>query len=131
MDFGRQIPVSFRQEAVACCLPAVFNAVLGIVFTIIYARGKAFFLLPAASNIVLGAINLLPVRALDGGRSLWCITASRFSPQAADRLLSITGFILLPVLFFIAVRELLPDGRNFSVAALCFYVILLILGKKT
>lgn len=130
MDFGGCIPVSFVREAVACAVPPVINTVLGGIFAYLYSRGNPVFLIPAAANIVLGAVNLLPVRALDGGRALWCLTASFFSPSAADTVLGVSEALTVPVLVLAALRSLIINPGNFSVPVLCVYVLILTLGKK-
>ena len=39
----------------------------------------------AGAHLILGALNLLPVRPMDGGRLLWLLTALCTEPYTADR----------------------------------------------
>lgn len=45
----------------------------------------------AGAHLILGALNLLPVRPMDGGRLLWLLTALCTEPYTADRVAYAVG----------------------------------------
>ena len=87
----------------------------------------------AGAHLILGALNLLPVRPMDGGRLLWLLTALCTEPYTADRVayavgavasaallvlclyLTLTtgaGLFLLPGVLWLAVKGVLPNGTK-------------------
>ena len=85
------------------------------------------------ARLILGALNLLPVRPMDGGRLLWLLTALCTEPYTADRVayavgavasaallvlclyLTLTtgaGLFLLPGVLWLAVKGVLPNGAK-------------------
>ena len=89
--------------------------------------------LQGLANLILGALNLLPVRPMDGGRLLWLLTALCTEPYTADRVayavgavasaallvlclyLTLTtgaGLFLLPGVLWLAVKGVLPNGAK-------------------
>lgn len=85
----------------------------------------------AGAQLILGALNLLPVRPMDGGRLLWLLVSLCSEPYTADRVAYITGaavssslllvclyltlttgggLFLLPGLLWLAVKGVLPNG---------------------
>ena len=87
----------------------------------------------AGANLLLGALNLLPVRPMDGGRILWLLTALFTEPYTADRVayavgavasaallvlclyLTLTtgaGLFLLPGVLWLAIKGVLPNGAK-------------------
>lgn len=87
----------------------------------------------AGAHLVLGVLNLLPVRPMDGGRLLWLLTALCTEPYTADRVslivgagvsaallalclyLTLTtggGLFLLPGALWLAVKGVLPNGKK-------------------
>lgn len=47
----------------------------------------------SGANLILGALNLLPVRSLDGGRLLWLLAALVWEPYRADRIADVVGAV--------------------------------------
>ena len=87
----------------------------------------------AGAHLILGALNLLPVRPMDGGRLLWLLTALCTEPYTADRVAYIagaavsaallalclyltastgTGLFLLPGALWLAAKGVLPNGAK-------------------
>ncbi len=62
---------------------------------------------------MLAALNLLPVRTLDGGRALHCLVAL-LSPRVADALLTLTTSLCLGGLWLMAGYTLLRLGEMLS-----------------
>ena len=72
----------------------------------------------AASSLLLGLFNLLPVRTLDGGRMLELLLERCFGTRVAVATLAVTSFASLFLLWALAVYLLLRVGDGLSL--LCF-----------
>lgn len=59
-------------------------------------------------------LNLLPIRAFDGGRMLACALSARWDPAVADRVLTATSLLFLLLLFAAASYFLLRAGDGLS-----------------
>ena len=87
----------------------------------------------AGAHLILGALNLLPVRPMDGGRLLWLLVSLCSEPYTADRVAYITGaavssalllvclyltlttgggLFLLPGVLWLTVNGVLPNGTK-------------------
>ena len=77
-----------------------------------------FALCFSASSLLLGLLNLLPVRSLDGGRMLEIACARFLGLRASRALLSVTSFAVLFLLWALSVYFLLRVGDGLSL--LCF-----------
>lgn len=87
--------LSYREEQLAAAAGPLGSLLLGL-------------LLPCAPTIglyslILGLINLLPLRGLDGWRILKAGLLLRFSPHKAQRLLLLSSLIVSVLLFFFSV----------------------------
>ena len=88
-----------------------------------------FVLFPASSplgelaplSLYLGLRNLLPIRAFDGGRALFCWLCSRraWLPDRAERVLSTLSAVVLLLLWTVAVYLLLRCGSALSLYLFC------------
>lgn len=72
----------------------------------------------SASSLLLGLLNLLPVRTLDGGRMLEIVTERFFGLRVSRAVLSVTSFAFLFLLWAFSVYFLLKVGDGLSL--LCF-----------
>ena len=87
MELDDRCPLSYPREAAAALAgPAVSLSTA-------WLAAKAGWHLFSGINLSLGALNLLPIRALDGGRALFCALASR-RPQLADRAVGAASVLL-------------------------------------
>lgn len=87
----------------------------------------------AGAHLILGVLNLLPVRPMDGGRLLWLLVSLCSEPYTADRVAYITGaavssalllvclyltlttgggLFLLPGVLWLTVNGVLPNGAK-------------------
>ena len=108
--------LSFGQEFfIALCGPLVSlvsAAMAAQVF--LMGHGGEGLLTFAASSLVLGGINLLPVGTLDGGRMLRAAVAWLWGDRAAFSVLRVTTTLLLGALWLVAVYALLRAARLLS-----------------
>jgi stage IV sporulation protein FB len=83
----------------------------------------------AAVSLGLGALNLLPVRGLDGGRMLSCLLAMLLGERAADVTLRVTTGLALGGLWLLSVYALLRAGEALSLFAFALCLLLRLLGS--
>lgn len=73
-----------------------------------------------AANLVLGLVNLLPCRNLDGGAALRCVfSLTRQEPWLSEQIVSWIACVILLLLILIA---WILGVRNFTYYALCIYL---------
>ncbi|MBQ8551190.1 MAG: site-2 protease family protein [Clostridia bacterium] len=104
----------------------------------VYAAGAAanllsaavIFLIPnrsfeaeffAVCSISLAALNLLPIRSLDGGCILEAVV-TRLAPPHMSAILDVVSFVSLFLLWLTAVYLLLICGGNLSLMLFCMYL---------
>ena len=121
MEQQEGVALGYRQQIwLSLAGPAVNLAVGGGLWLII-GFGTA-----AAVNLLLAAMNLLPIQALDGGQALYCYLAGRMEEPRAQRIVFVISMaVLLPLAtagFFLLIRS----GYNFTLLAACIYLILLL-----
>ena len=108
----------------------VCNLLLWVLLSLLSVDALAVF---AGANLLLGALNLLPVRPMDGGRILWLLTALFTEPYTADRVATLVGAVtglallslclyltastggglfLLPGALWLAAKGVLPNGAK-------------------
>lgn len=94
------------KKTVLCSLSApVFNIVAGAFFYILHTvLHNDVLLFCSVSNFVLGAINLFPLKFLDGGRAVEALLCRKYDSIGAEKLMgkfSVLSLIVLFALFFI------------------------------
>ena len=81
------------------------------------AKGEEWALWFLGASLALGAVNLLPVKTLDGGRMLTCAAAWLLGDGVAVRLVGITTGICTGLLWMLSVYALLRAEQMLSVFA--------------
>ena len=112
----KQRMISYKQElliksagilvnitAVLCCLP--FNAL--------------FFLF---ANITLALLNIMPITSLDGGDILEIILSMFLDPTCVSEIMKTISFVVILLLWLIAVYVLFYTNYNFSLFIICVYL---------
>ena len=107
---------------VVICGPLV-NAILFVTFFVVYLAFEEYlFLVISAVNLSVGAFNLLPVFALDGGRILQSVL-SRF--MSAEKTCSVMRLVSVSVSLAVVLAGTLlavKTGANFSLLATGVYL---------
>lgn len=85
----------------------------------------------AAANLLIGAMNLLPVGPLDGGQALYALLCMRYSEEKAEKVSSVLSFLVLLPLAVAGFWLLLRSRYNFSLLLISCYLMLLLLLKRT
>ena len=63
-------------------------------------------------SLALAALNLLPVKSLDGGRAVYCLLARRLFPAHVHRICTALSFLAFFGIWCIAIYAVLKTGRN-------------------
>lgn len=122
--------LSYGGEILAVAAGPACNLLLWALLSSVGGEALAPF---AGAHLILGALNLLPVRPMDGGRLLWLLVSLCSEPYTADRVAYITGaavssalllvclyltlttgggLFLLPGVLWLTVNGVLPNGTK-------------------
>lgn len=128
--------VSYRHEAVIAAAGPAVNLLSAAVLlavtrmdisTCLGGNGvmEAFVL----ASLGLAAVNLLPVRSLDGGRVLYCILAPLCGERVADAVLVLGTALCLGGLWVFSVYALLRVGEMLSLFAFSICLLCRMMGR--
>jgi len=119
--------LSYGGELLAALAGPAVSLLLGATFTGLAlwqnSRELAFC---AFANLALGALNLLPIVPLDGGRVLRALLLLYCTPDRARAVGNGVGICVLLPLLGVAFWQFLSSGYNLSLLFVCFYLIGLI-----
>ena len=78
----------------------------------------------SAASLLLGILNLLPVRSFDGGRMLECMLSRFLSVRLLDRTMQLISFLFLFLLWATAAYFLIRVGNGISLFffSLCLFL---------
>lgn len=106
---------TYRQEILISAAGPAVNFALAIPYLLSGSLpGNALYREFILSCLILGGVNLLPIRDFDGGRILHSLLSLLFSPRAADRILSFTSAVCIFSLWVFSVYLLLRYTRSLS-----------------
>ena len=128
--------VSYRHEAAIAAAGPVCNLLSAAILlaltrmdvsTCLGGNGvmEAFVL----ASLGLAAVNLLPVRSLDGGRVLYCILAPFCGERVADAVLVLGTALCLGALWVFSVYALLRVGEMLSLFAFSICLLCRMMGR--
>ncbi|MBQ5833525.1 MAG: hypothetical protein IIW36_01810 [Clostridia bacterium] len=112
---GRML--TYGEEWILCAFGPLFSllgAAVGGLFWQTWERARIF----SCASLLLGLLNLLPIRSFDGGRMLDCTLSVVLSPTLAYRILRVASFLFLCLLWMCAAYFLLRTGEGISL--FCF-----------
>ncbi len=110
------LPPSYRAEAL---LAAAGPAASLLLFAFTAPHHTPFFLATSAATLCLLFFNLLPIAGFDGGRVLSCLLAPVCGEAAARRVLCVSSYLCLLLLFSFSACLVLRYGENMMLALLC------------
>ncbi len=103
---------SYQSEALlAAAGPAASFLCAALVFPLV---AVGFFGQVFALSLILGMLNLLPIRTFDGGRVAHCLICVRRGEHFAARVLRWVSFAFLTLLWLFSVYLLLRAGSGIS-----------------
>ncbi|MCH5298083.1 MAG: site-2 protease family protein [Ruminococcus sp.] len=81
-------------------------------------------------NLFLGIFNMLPVLSLDGGQILHLLLSRKIEDIKAQKAVNILTFIFIFPLAVLGFILLFKTKYNFSLLAVCLYLILSLIFKR-
>lgn len=111
---ARFIP-SYRQELLLAAAGPLFSLLLGV---LLLPHSGALAVAMRDATFSFALFNLLPISDFDGGRILHATLSQFFEGETADRILSITSYLSLFLLFSLSSCILLKYGQNLALAVL-------------
>ena len=109
--------MTYGEEWLLCAAGPLFSLLLSGGLCFLWEISPFAKLLSAAS-LLLGLLNLLPIRNFDGGRMLSVALSSFFGERISDYALRLTSFLFLFLLWAVSVYFLLLAGDGLSL--FCF-----------
>lgn len=114
-------PLSYGAEFLLCVAGPLSSLLLAALLSPLW--GYALCRQISCASLLLGCLNLLPVRAFDGGRMLSAALSVVCGPEISDRVLTVSSCLCLLFLWATAVYFLLRVGDGISLW--CFSMSLL------
>ena len=65
-------------------------------------------------SLMLGLLNLIPAEGFDGGRMLSAVLSSLFGPRSSEKVISVTTFLSILLLWMLSVYLLIRYGTSLS-----------------
>lgn len=123
---------SYKQEGLICAAGPAINLLTAMVL-LPFAGQNAFCAALTRYALCMGTCNLLPVAELDGGRMLFCATASRWGLRAADAVKAVSSTACLLALWLLSVYLVLRTASAFTpmLFSLLLFVHIFVNNTKT
>ena len=94
--------LSYRKTILTALSAPVFNLIAGAVFFFLHKSCENELLyVCCAVNFILGAINLLPLSFLDGGRTLYAMLSERLPDSRVRKIMSVLNIWVIAFLFLL------------------------------
>ncbi len=107
---------SYKKELFLAAAGPAFSLLLAV-FLLPY--GGIFVTALKSATLSLALFNLLPIGEFDGGRVLHAALLLVLPQELADRVLAVTSYLFLLLLFSLASCVLLKYGQNLALTVLC------------
>lgn len=101
--------LSYGAELLSAAAGPLMNLLLWVLLSL---TGREELTLFAGAQMVLGVLNLLPVRPMDGGRILWLATAYLTEPYTADCVAAAVGLAASSALLALCLWLVLTTGSG-------------------
>lgn len=101
--------LSYGAELLSAAAGPLMNLLLWVLLSL---TGREELTLFAGAQMVLGVLNLLPVRPMDGGRILWLATAYLTEPYTADHVAAAVGLAASSALLALCLWLVLTTGSG-------------------
>lgn len=123
--------VSYTKETVislsGCGANLIFALIGTLLIKTVYSREMMFFVF---SNFAYAAINIFPIKSLDGGKALENILLGFLDTGNALRIAEIVSSAAFTVMTFFALVVLSATGYNFSLLMMCLYLFITVYIKE-
>lgn len=114
--------ISYPQEAVLSLGGAAANLLMFFIF------GEYSFF--AYTNLLYAAVNLLPIKGLDGGYALEAFLLCFFSYESTQKVLRTVSFVFCIFLWMIGTYIFLILNGNISIFALSVFLFITVIMKE-
>ena len=104
--------LSFRAECLVSLAGPVANLLPGACL-FLFAPVSPYFVEAGRAFLCTGLSNLIPIADHDGGRALFCLLSSRFSPARAEAISSFASLLSLSLSLTVALATLYALGGGF------------------
>ena len=101
--------LSYGAELLSAAAGPLMNLLLWVLLSL---TGREELTLFAGAQMVLGVLNLLPVRPMDGGRILWLATAYLTESYTVDRVAAAVGLAASSALLALCLWLVLTTGSG-------------------
>ncbi len=111
---------SYLQEIFLCAFGPIFNFI-SVIFVILFLdwQTSARLIYLISASILLGTLNLMPIKSFDGGRILECILSIYFSPKYVICILKVISFFFITSLWIVSVYFLLIYTSSLGLFVFC------------
>ncbi|MBR3996274.1 MAG: hypothetical protein IKI97_13490 [Clostridia bacterium] len=115
--------LTYKEEiAVALAGPLMSLFASAVAFLFLHFGTYIYVLAFAVSNFLFFAVNILPVRGLDGGRVLFSALMIKFDVADAYRIYDYISTFAFGLLCFLSLFLLWLSGYNLSLLFICCYL---------
>lgn len=121
---------TFSQNLIIIFFGPFANFICFIIFYLLYLFCNDMFLSIAMVNLFLGLFNMLPVLSLDGGQILYLLLSRKFEDIKSQKAVNILTFIFIFPLALLGFILLFQTKYNFSLLAVCLYLIMSLILKR-
>lgn len=109
--------ISYPKEFLLCAAGPAINF-LSALAVIIFSEHRGYYSECGewfiSVSVMLGLLNLIPAEGFDGGRMLSVVLTSMLGPRISARMLSVTTFLSIVILWMFSVYLLLRYGTSLS-----------------
>ncbi len=122
--------LSYRKTVLTALSAPVFNLIAGAVFLFLHKSCENELLyVCCAVNFILGAINLLPLSFLDGGRTLYAMLSERLTDSRVRKIMSVLNIWVISFLFLLFFAGFVMGKTAFFLLFFCVYCLVGTLSK--
>ena len=115
--------LSYKKEvwvALSGPFASLFAAIVSSIFLSWFSNVYMLFL--QIANFAFFAVNILPVRGLDGGRALLCLLLSKLEFSSAYKIYMIVSSAAFGILCVLSIFVLYATKYNLSLVFMCAYL---------
>ena len=115
--------LSYRAEILCALAGPLVSLSAALLLLPIFTHFKNVYILSSIlSNFLFFAVNILPVRGLDGSRVLLAFLLSRFEYSLAYKVFDIVSTASFALLCFLSLCLIVASGYNLSLVFICIYL---------
>lgn len=123
--------VSLKKEIIIALAGPFANFILFLFLILVYLWNGSLKVFNAASvNLILMIFNLLPIKGLDGGKTVYYFVSLFFSYKTAKIFLSFLSVIFILIMFFYGAYVLYVTRRNFTMLIIALMLSLSMFSKE-